>query len=140
MNKKSTIDQLNAPPKDNQNKAEEGEGEGDYEEEKIETGDNEHIDSNVDLHSLPETEDVVFEFYYNRTKVPSVRTIYELINYQPTHRSIADPYIIYYRIVDRSEQKEEENQEISEESCDDDDEEYHITRKQTEIMNDIKSN
>jgi hypothetical protein len=78
------------------------------EEEKIETDAKEsHIDDPIDLQKLLDTEDVIFEFYYNRLRINSFKTIYELINYQPTYRSVSDPHVIYYKIVDR-EQKDKD--------------------------------
>lgn len=66
---------------------------------------NKLIDSSLNLKDLVDDEDVIFEFYYNRVKISCLKTIYELVNYQPTYRSIADPYIIYFRIVDRKTNK-----------------------------------
>jgi hypothetical protein len=65
---------------------------------------NSHINDPVVLKDLAEDDDVIFEFYYNRLKISSLKTIYELINYQPTHRSVCDPQIVYFRIKDRSAQ------------------------------------
>jgi len=63
-------------------------------------------DDDINLKDLSETDDVVFEFYYNNIKVSSIKTIYELLNYQPTHRNIVDPHIIYFKIRDRDQEDE----------------------------------
>jgi len=117
----------------------------DDEEEKIETTkekkNENYIDSDTNLHNLQEKEDVVFEFYYNRIKVSSWKTIYELINYQPTNRSVVDPYTIYYRIVERSEENDNSQEDFHEEPLTKKDEEENIIlRKEKELLGVIKDN
>lgn len=56
---------------------------------------------------MTEFDDVVFEFYYNNIKVSSIKTIFELLNYQPSHRNIIDPHVIYFKIRDRTPEDEE---------------------------------
>ena len=67
-------------------------------------------DDGINLKDIPENEDVVFEFFYNNIQVSSIKTIFELLNYQPTHRSIIDPHIIYFRIRDRTSEDDESKQ------------------------------
>lgn len=54
---------------------------------------------------------MVFEFYYNRIKTSELKTIYELINYQPTHRTIVDPQVIYFKIKERNDKEEGDDKE-----------------------------
>ena len=83
----------------------------------------------------------MFEFYYNRIKVSSWKTIYELINYQPTNRSVVDPYTIYYRIVERSEENDNSQEDFHEEPLTKKDEEENIIlRKEKELLGVIKDN
>ena len=83
----------------------------------------------------------MFEFYYNRNKVSSWKTIYELINYQPTNRSVVDPYTIYYRIVERSEENDNSQEDFHEEPLTKKDEEENIIlRKEKELLGVIKDN
>lgn len=112
------------------------------EEEKKEKAErNELIDNPIELKDLTEDEDVTFEFYYNRIKLNSTKTIYELINYQPTHRSIADPYIIYFKIVDRKESKDKSNTSDDEKSVNHfDDELLHFERKEKSLRKTINEN
>lgn len=98
-------------------------------------------DDDINLKDLSETDDVVFEFYYNNIKVSSIKTIYELLNYQPTHRNIVDPHIIYFKIRDRDQEDESkswsENEETKEKS--DENKNETITLKEKLLLKTIKS-
>lgn len=58
--------------------------------------------SGVDLSHVLEEDDVQFDFYYNMQKLTLRDTLYELLYYQPTHRTIDSPSIIYFKIRDPS--------------------------------------
>lgn len=107
-------------------------------EETIETSNKNNMDIPIELGDLQESEDVVYEFYYNRTKIPNTRTIYELINYQPSHRQITDQYIIYYRILDRSEISDDSSNTQEEPS--EDEEIAETLTKEKELMKTIREN
>ena len=83
---------------------------------------------------------MVFEFYYNRIKIPNTKTIYELINYQPTHRQIVDQYIIYYRILDRSEIKDDLSTQDQDLIISNDEEGVEMLAKEKELATTIRQN
>jgi hypothetical protein len=87
---------------------EEKKEEDDEEEEIVTTKYDKHIDDPLNLKNLDPDEDVEYEFYYNRTKVPSIKTIYELINYQPS--SVVDSQIIYFRIIDKNQDNDNDDE------------------------------
>uniref|UniRef100_A0A7S3NSU1 HECT domain-containing protein n=2 Tax=Euplotes crassus TaxID=5936 RepID=A0A7S3NSU1_EUPCR len=107
---------------------------------KIETTKQSNIDLPVELERIQESDDVVFEFYYNRMKIPNTKTVYELINYQPTHRQIVDQYIIYYRILDRSEIIDDLTTQDQDFVDNNDEEGMEMLGKEKQLLNIIKSN
>ena len=119
----------------------EPENKNDEKEEKIITEPEEkYINDPIELKNLSEDEDVTYEFYYNRIKVSSIKTVYELINYQPTHRSIADPQIIYFKIKDRLLESDENNDNIDEKASYESNEDYSTRLKHKELVKTINQN
>lgn len=104
---------------------------------------NKLMDNPISLKDLSEDEDVIYEFYYNRTLITSKKTIYELINYQPTHRSIVDPHVIYFRIKDRKTEKDRASisEESDEKSVKEFDKEFQLAlKKERALLKTIGSN
>lgn len=104
---------------------------------------NKLMDNPINLKDLTEDDDVIYEFYYNRTLITSKKTIYELINYQPTHRSIVDPHVIYFRIKDRKPEKDTSSisEEIEEKPVKEFDKELQLTlKKERALLKTIGSN
>ena len=113
----------------------------DEKEEKIVTGpEDKYINDPIELKNLSEDEDVIYEFYYNRTKVSSIKTVYELINYQPTYRSIADPQIIYFKIKDRLSENDDNNVNIDDKASYESNDDYSTRLKHKELVKTINQN
>jgi hypothetical protein len=102
------------------------------------------IDDPLILKDLDEDQDVIFEFYYNRIKVSSLKTVYELINYQPTHRTIVDSQIVYFKIKDREVEDESKSSttenKLEEIVADEASEESAVIQKHKMLIKSIKEN
>lgn len=136
--KHSSVDKCDSPVKTIEPPAGDKLNDPNQEENIIILNKDSHIDSPIDLQKLSDAEDVIFEFYYNRIKISSIKTIYELINYQPTYRSISDPHIIYYKIIDR-EHKDKNSDSLDEKLDENEDPEHnHMLRKERDLLKNIK--